>query len=83
MRTTIRLDDRLLAEAKRLAMQSGRTLTGVIEDAVRKVLAKRQGGHKRHSVHLTTVAGRGVAPGVDLDDSASLLDRLEDRDGPH
>jgi Arc/MetJ family transcription regulator len=34
MRTTIRLDDQLLAEAKRYASESGRTLTGLIEDAL-------------------------------------------------
>ena len=31
MRTTIRLDDRLLAEAKKYAAESGRTLTGLIQ----------------------------------------------------
>ena len=31
MRTTIRLDDELLKEAKRLAVDTGRTLTAVIE----------------------------------------------------
>jgi metal-responsive CopG/Arc/MetJ family transcriptional regulator len=35
MRTTVRLDPHLLAEVKRVAASSGRTLTSVIEDALR------------------------------------------------
>ncbi len=35
MRTTIRIDDALLAELKTEAARSGKTLTAVIEDAVR------------------------------------------------
>lgn len=37
MRPTIRLDDQLLKEAKQLAAQSGRSLTSVIEDALREI----------------------------------------------
>ena len=33
MRTTVRLNERLLAEAKKYAAQSGKTLTAVLEDA--------------------------------------------------
>ena len=35
MRTTVRLDDRLLADAKRHAAQSGRTLTSLIDEGLR------------------------------------------------
>ena len=42
MRTTIRLDDNLLAEVKLLAARSGRSMTAVIEDALREMLARRQ-----------------------------------------
>jgi predicted transcriptional regulator len=77
MRTTLRLDDELLAEAKRYASQSGRTLTSLIEDALREVLARRQTKPSRPRVKLPT-GGRGeVLPGVDLDNSAALLDVME------
>lgn len=76
MRTTIRLDDALLAEAKRLAMESGQTLTSLMEDALRARLAMRANASKRKRVRLTTVDGRG-ASGLDLDDSASLLEHME------
>jgi hypothetical protein len=77
MRTTIRLDPRLLAEAKKRAAEGGRTLTAVIEDALRESLA-RQRATPRRPVKLVTFKGDGLQPGVDLDDTAALLDRLEE-----
>lgn len=77
MRTTIRLDERLLAEAKRAATETGRTLTAVIEDALREALGRRKRSVKRTRIKLTTVRGDGLHPGVDLDNSADLLDVME------
>jgi hypothetical protein len=77
MRTTVRLDERLLAEAKMHAAETGRTLTAVLEDALRASLARRSTRAKRKPVRLKTVKGNGVRPGVDLDDSAALLDLME------
>ena len=78
VRTTVRLDPRLLAEAKKLAADTNRTLTSVIEDALREVVNRRR-RRPRQAVSLTTVGGRGVNPGIDIDDSASLLDAMERR----
>ena len=36
MRTTVRLDDDLLREAKRVAAEEGRTLTSLLEDGLRE-----------------------------------------------
>ena len=77
MRTTVRLDERLLAEAKKRAAETGRTLTAVLEDALRETLARRSTRPKRRPVRLKTVKGDGVRPGVDLDDTSALLDLLE------
>ncbi len=77
MRTTIRLNDRLLSEAKKAARESSRTLTAVVEDALRQALAQRRPKVKRPRVKLCTVKGSGLLPGVDLDDSAALLETLE------
>jgi hypothetical protein len=82
MRTTIRLDPHLLAEAKRLGVATGRTLTKVIEDAVQEAVARRRRPRPRRKVALTIVGGRGVNPGVDIDDSAALLGVMEGRRGP-
>jgi hypothetical protein len=81
MRTTIRLDDQLLVEVKKLAMQTGRTLTAVIEDALREMLARQPQQQARRPVRLKTVAGKGLQPGVDLDSSATLLELMDTHNG--
>jgi hypothetical protein len=78
MRTTIRLDDDLLRETKRVAHDTGRTLTAVIEEALRESLARRRVEPKRAPARLPTFKGDGLLPGVDLDSNAGLLDRMED-----
>ena len=81
MRTTINLDDRLLAEAKLLAHRSGTTLRAVIEDALRERLARRaEPGPAAAPFKLHTFTGNGLQPGVDLDDSAALRDLMHDLD---
>jgi Arc/MetJ family transcription regulator len=79
MRTTIRLDDDLLARAKRAAAERGTTLTALIEDALRRALAPRPSAD-RSRPPLPTVRGDGLQSGVDLDDTAALLDRMDARD---
>jgi hypothetical protein len=78
MRTTIRLNDKLLRQAKRQAAGSGRTMTAIIEDALREALARRRRPPRGPRIRLTTAKGKGTLPGVDLDDGASLLDRMEE-----
>lgn len=82
MRTTVRLDDQLLQQAKLVAAQSGRTLTAVIEDALREALARRSARGEQRRIVLPTEPGWGLRPGVDLDDSAALLDLMEGEDAP-
>lgn len=77
-RTTIRLDEDLLRQAKKHAAQSGQTLTAVIENALRESLSRGQDTSGREPVKLITdLGGHGLQPGVDLDDSAALLDLME------
>jgi Arc/MetJ family transcription regulator len=83
MRTTIRLDDHLLAEAKKLAAEKGKRLTAIIEDGLRQALAQRRQSNRRSKVRLTTFGGKGLQRQVDLDDTASLLDRMERLDAAH
>ncbi len=82
MRTTIHLPDPLLAQARRRAVETGRTLTAVIEDALRESLASKRAKGKPSPVHLTTFGGTGLQPGVDLDDSSALLDVMEEPGAP-
>lgn len=80
MRTTIKIDDGLLSQAKAQAARSGTTLNAVVEDALREAFARRGRGGRRRAIDLPTFAGSRLRPGVDLDDGAALLERMEDTD---
>ena len=82
MRTTIRIDEQLLKEAKLHAARQGKTLTRVIEEALRQSLAPKRDSQPRQPVRLPTFGGKGILPGVDLDDSAALLDLMESAGDP-
>ena len=79
MRTTINIDDALLAEAKQVAARTGRSLTDVVEDALRESLHRR---HRtaRWAIELPVFGEDGLQPGVDLDDGAALLDLMDEDD---
>jgi hypothetical protein len=82
VRTTIRLDEALLARAKELAARTGRTLTAVIEDALRAALAQSRSRRRADRIELPTFGSGGTRPGVDLDDTASLFDLMESSGDP-
>jgi hypothetical protein len=78
MRTTIRLDDALLNRAKEEAAQRGMTFTQLVEEGLRLAIAgiDRKSSTQTASLPVCT-AGGGLLPGVDLDDSDSVIDVLE------
>jgi hypothetical protein len=80
MRTTVRLPEELLRRAKRKAAQDNSTLTSLIEDGLRLVLAGEQQAAKKERVmpRVSTATG-GLMPGVDISNSAALqeIDDLE------
>jgi hypothetical protein len=79
MRTTVRLDDALLDRARREAARRGTTLTALIEQGLLAVLAPPAKKPPRRRVNLPLCReGGGVMPGVDLDNSADLLDHMEE-----
>jgi len=78
MRTTIRLDETLLVEAKKYALAQGKTFTQMVEETLREKLMQRPKSQKKQPIRLKTVSGNGVNPGIDLDDSAALLDMMAD-----
>ena len=80
MRTTVRLPEGLMNQAKREAERRGETLTSLIEQGLRLVLAQTRTQRRREPVKLPiSMVGGGVLPGVDLNDSAALLDIMEGR----
>jgi hypothetical protein len=81
MRTTLRLDDDLLAQTKKLALETGRTFTEVVEHSLRMTLARRRETQSKKPIKLHTCGGKGLQPGVDLRTNATLEDLMDDHDG--
>ena len=83
MRTTVRLPDELLRQAKRYAADRGITLTAILAEGLRARLAEppRRVGGSRVS-RMPVFKGTGPRPGVDLTSTSSLLDLTEKRRGP-
>src|SRR5436190_14815859 len=72
MPTTISLDDRIAAAARRKAAQRGLSFSALVSLALQKLLAERPGANEPPFELLT--AGRGgPLPGIDLDQTSALL----------
>ena len=72
MRTTVRIKDDLLKQAKKRATEEGRTLTSLIEDGLTLVLSQPKASRHERVVLPVSKASGGVLPGVDLNRSADL-----------
>ena len=81
MRTTVRLDDALLEQAKREAVRRNVTLAALIDEGLRLVLAQNTPRNRREpKVRLPVCRrGGGTLPGIDLNDTSALLDVMEGR----
>lgn len=80
MRTTVSLDDDLLARAKKLAAQRGQTLGQFVEEAVRYRLIAPESTASPVQLPVFT-GGRGARPGIDLSSNRALHDALDDERG--
>ncbi len=78
MRTTLNLDDDLMRAIKRYAAESGKTVTALVEAALRELLAQSKRRAHSHRLEWVVVPG-GAQPGVDLTDRDALIDRMEGR----
>jgi hypothetical protein len=78
VRTTLNIDDVLLAEVKQRAAREGRKISAVVNDVLREDIAGRR-AKTRHPrrIRLTTFCGDGVRPGVHLDCMSELLDIMD------
>jgi Ribbon-helix-helix protein, copG family len=78
MRTTVRLDDTLLDQLTGEAAKRHQTLTDLIEQGLRMVLAQPHPSRTRRRPVVLPVSGQGgLQSGVDLANSAALLDVME------
>ena len=76
MKTTLNLDDQVLRNAKKRAMQDGVTLTRFVEDALKaKLLPVSQ---RRPKFKLQPVVVEGTrAPNVDISNRDALYDIID------
>ena len=79
MRTTIRLDENILKKAKQTAVERNISLTKLIEEALREKLYRRPVSSTTQKVRLPTFQGRGLQPGVDLNDMKALIDLMNEQ----
>lgn len=77
MRTTVRLDDALLKRARREAARRNVTLTSLIDQGLRLAMQPQAPERKPRKSLPVCTAGGGTLPGVNLNDSAGLLDIMD------
>lgn len=79
MRTTVNIDDELLAQAKVIAAQTHRTIGSVLEDALRKLISEQvRSTGTAYELPRLDFSRAGLQPGVDLQDKEALADLLGD-----
>lgn len=79
MRTTVSINDHLLAAARERAHARRQTLSQVVEDALRAELA-RDAGRGRPAVPVFT-AGTGARSGIDLSSNRAVQAVLDEEKG--
>jgi plasmid stability protein len=77
MKTTLNLNDELLREAKKRAAERGKTLTFVVEEALRTALESEESGG---ADEVRWVVVDGGPPRVDIADRNALYEFLERSD---
>ncbi len=79
MRTTITIGDDLLRQARQAALKRSCTLSTIVEEALRMSLAASVPPSSSRPTQLVTFRGRGLRAGIDLDDSAGLINTMDGR----
>ena len=76
MRTTVSVDDDLHATVKARAAAEGHTISALVDAALRHYLVTTAVVDAPEKFDETILKRDGVFPGVDLDDSAALLNLM-------
>ena len=77
MRTTLTLDDDVAAKLKSLARRSGRAFREVVNDTLRRGLARPPAGSSRAPFRVVTRDLGALRPGLSLDSIPELIERVE------
>jgi hypothetical protein len=76
MRTTLNIDSEIMSLVKRRAAESGRTITEIVEEALRKEVSGQPPRATRFILRWSGVSGK-AQPGIDLADRDSLYGVME------
>lgn len=84
MRTTVTIDDDLLAEARTLAARQHRTIESVLEEALRTFLATQESESASDGFELPRLSfgNPRLRPGIDLYDKEQTAEPLGDNELP-
>lgn len=77
MRTTINLPDELYRATRVRAAEEGRTVTSVLEEALRRFLADDERGR---SYQVRPLSGAAIPAGLAVDDNAAVRDLMDGLD---
>lgn len=77
MRTTVAIDDNLLAAAKARAHEVRQTLGQLIEEALRRELGRQPARGPRPTIPVFS-EGTGPQPGVDLGSTRAMIEVLDE-----
>ncbi len=77
MRTTVTIEDELLTQAKEKALKRKCSLGEVINEALMIRFSQEAQPTPEKPFRLTTCGGKGMHPGISLNDNAQLLDWME------
>ena len=78
MRTTLNIDNELMARVRERAAATGRTITDVVEQALRAEVAGSRAHTTTFTLRWKPVSGK-LLPGVDVADRDSLYETMEGR----
>lgn len=77
VKATVQIEDALLRRAKRLAAERNTTLRAIVESALRHYLEGiGSGSHPPFRLRRHTFRGKGLQPGLDEHDWATIRERV-------
>lgn len=77
MRTTLTINDELLAEAKRLAAEKRTNLSAIVNDALRRALKRSGKKSETERFEMPTYGGKGIAPALSPAEMARIVEAEE------
>lgn len=76
MKTTIELNDSILAQTKKTAREKGTTMKDIIESALRRYLAEESGTKEPYRLENHPFEGQGVHEGITEGSWESVRERI-------